>query len=52
MHSHRETAGLCVPIINADESNEALRIVAHIRGHTGSDTMADISGLEMRFEKR
>ena len=37
---HPETARSCAPVIDAEKSNEALRMVALIRNHTGSGFIA------------
>jgi hypothetical protein len=39
-HEYREKAGSCAPVLDAEKCNEALRIVALIRDHTGSGFMA------------
>jgi len=45
-------ADACTPIIDADETNEALKTVARIRKYAGPGEPADDPGLEILFEKR
>nr|WP_320161590.1 hypothetical protein [uncultured Methanoregula sp.] len=39
-HEQGERGTSCAPIIDAEKGNEALRMVALIRGRTGSGSMA------------
>jgi hypothetical protein len=39
-HELAHSKKTCAPIIDAEKSNEALRIVAFIRSHTGSGFLA------------
>jgi hypothetical protein len=39
IYDHKEESNACAPIIDAEKSNEALKMVSRIRERTGSDLM-------------